>query len=426
MALLAPEQGTKPCLLPPEPLICPMRGFGWGCRCCSATIGGVGMWGVVVALPAVQAEFAVDRAGASLPYTLTMVGFAVGGVLYGRLGDRVGVTAPLAIGGISLGAGYMLASFAGSLWHFAAIYGVLIGLFGCSATLVPLLADISHWFERRRGIAVTVCASGNYIAGALWPPVIEHFIGTVGWRETQFGIGIFCLATMLPLAMLLRGRAPVHTASPTAPPVRPRLGTLGLPPNGLLVILAVAGVCCCVAMSMPQVQIVAYASDLGYGTAAGARMLSLMLGFGIISRITSGFIADRIGGLGTLLIGSLAQMTALILYLLMKGLTELYVVSALFGLCQGGLVPSYTIIIRECFPAREAGARVGIVMMATLFGMALGGWLSGVIYDFTGSYQAAFANGVVWNIANAAIAVWLLLRARWQSVPLGQRAALRS
>ena len=379
------------------------------------------MWGVVVALPAVQAEFAVDRAGASLPYTLTMVGFALGGVLYGRLGDRVGVMAPLAIGGISLGCGYILASFAGSLWHFAAIYGVLIGLFGCSATLVPLLADISHWFEKRRGIAVTICASGNYVAGALWPPVIEHFIRTVGWRETQFGIGVFCLVTMLPLALLLRGRAPVHMASPSAPTVRPRLGTLGLSPNVLQVILAVAGVCCCVAMSMPQVQIVAYTSDLGYGAAAGAQMLSLMLGFGIVSRVTSGFIADRIGGLGTLLIGSLAQMTALILYLLMHGLTELYVISALFGLCQGGLVPSYTIIIRECFPAKEAGARVGIVMMATLFGMALGGWMSGVIYDVTGSYQVAFANGVAWNVVNAAIAVWLLLRARGQSMPYGSQ-----
>ena len=393
-----------------------------------ASIGGVGMWGIVVALPAVQAEFAADRAGASLPYTFTMIGFAFGGVLYGRLGDRVGVTAPLAIGGISLGLGYILAAFAGSLWHFAVIYGVLIGLFGCSATLVPLLSDISHWFERRRGIAVTVCASGNYIAGAVWPPVIAHFISTVGWHETQIGIGVFCLATMLPLAMLLRGRAPVHTAPPTATAtasrVRPRPDTLGLPPNMLLMILAVAGVCCCVAMSMPQVQTVAYSVDLGYGAAAGAQMLSLMLGCGIVSRITSGFIADRIGGLGTLLIGSLAQMTALILYLLMNGLTELYVLSALFGLFQGGLVPSYTIIIREYFPAKEAGARVGIVMMATLFGMALGGWMSGVIFDFSGSYRAAFANGVVWNIANASIAVWLLLRARGRSVPLGHRVVV--
>ena len=162
---------------------------------------------------------------------------------------------------------------------------------------------------------------------------------------------------------------------------------------------------------MPQVHIVAYCGDLGYGVARGADMLSLMLACGIVSRIGSGFIADRIGGLRTLLLGSLAQMTALMLYLMMDGLTSLYVISALFGLFQGGIVPSYAIIIRECFPAREAGARVGLVIMATLFGMALGGWMSGWIFDLTGSYRAAFANGVAWNFSNALIVSSLLMQA---------------
>jgi MFS family permease len=376
-----------------------------------ATVGGVGMWSVVVALPAVQIEFAVARGGASLPFTLTMIGFALGGVLLGRIADKAGVVLPVAGGAVALGLGYVLASVSATLWQFALAYGVLIGV-GCSATFVPLMADISHWFERRRGIAVTVCAAGNYIAGAIWPPLVEHFIGSVGWRQAHLGIGIFCLVTMLPLSLLLRGRSPAHTASPHAPLAAPKLGTLGLSPSMLQGVLAVAGVCCCVAMSMPQVHLVAYCGDLGYGVAAGAQMLSLMLACGIVSRIGSGFIVDRIGGLGMLLLGSLAQMTALTLYLMLNGLTSLYAVSALFGLFQGGLVPSYAIIVRECFPAREAGTRVGIVMMATILGMALGGWMSGAIFDATGSYQAAFANGVVWNLVNAAIALWLLLRAR--------------
>jgi MFS family permease len=266
---------------------------------------------------------------------------------------------------------------------------------------------VSQWFDRRRGIAVSICASGNYIAGAFWPPVVEHFIGTVGWRATHFGIGAFCVVTMVPLALLLRRRVPVHGVGGVPAAARPRLGTLGLRPSVLQTALALAGVCCCVAMSMPQVHIVAYCGDLGYGVAHGAQMLSLMLACGIVSRIGSGFIVDRIGGLGTLLLGSLAQMTALMLYLLMDGLTSLYVISALFGLFQGGIVPSYAIIVRECFPAREAGARVGVVMMATLFGMALGGWMSGWIFDLTGSYRAAFANGVGWNLVNALIALWL-------------------
>ncbi|MGE0415369.1 MAG: MFS transporter [Acetobacteraceae bacterium] len=373
-----------------------------------STIGGVGMWSVVVALPAVQEGFGVARGGASLPFTLTMIGFGVGGVIMGKVSDRVGIIAPVVFGALSLGVGYILASLAPTLILFALAYGLFIGI-GTSATFAPLIADISHWFEKRRGIAVALCASGNYVGGTFWPPVIEHFISTAGWRATHLGVGIFCLATMVPIALLLRSPAPVRQAGAAAP-VTQKLGTLGLSPRTLQGLLAVAGVACCVAMSMPQVHIVAYCGDLGYGVAVGAQMLSLMLGFGIVSRIASGLLADRIGGMWTLFIGSVAQMTALSLYMLTDALVPLYVISAMFGLFQGGLVPSYALVIRECFPASEAGSRVGIVMMATLLGMALGGWMSGVIYDMTGSYQAAFANGVAWNALNAVIAVFLLLR----------------
>jgi len=374
-----------------------------------STLGGAGMWSVVVALPAVQAEFGSARGGASLPFTLTMIGFAVGGVVMGRIADRIGVMLPVIIGAVCLCAGYALASQAQSLWQFALAYGVLIGGCGTAATFVPLLADISHWFEKRRGIAVALCASGNYISGAIWPTVIEYGIRGYGWRPTHLAIGMFSVVAMLPLALLLRGQPPAH-AHGTAAAKASGVGTLGLSPRALQGLLAVAGLACCVAMAMPQVHIVAYCGDLGYGVARGAQMLSLMLGCGIVSRIASGFIADRLGGLATLAIGSAAQGLALTLYLMMDGLSSLYVISALFGLFQGGLVPSYAIIIRECFPAREAGGRVGIVMMMTLFGMALGGWMSGEIFDLTGSYRAAFANGVAWNLVNLSIALFLLSR----------------
>ena len=260
-----------------------------------------------------------------------------------------------------------------ALWH-----ALFIGFLGSSASFGPLLADISHWFERRRGLAVSIVACGNYLAGTLWPPVVQHLIETLGWRDTQIAIGAICLVTMLPLSLALRRRPPavssggLATASTVQPPP-----TLGISPAALQVLLVVAGLACCVAMSMPQVHIVAYCGDLGYGPAAGARMLSLMLGFGIVSRLLSGWIADHIGGVRTLLLGSVLQGTALLLYVPFDGLASLYIVSALFGLFQGGIVPSYALIIREFFPPREAGARVGLVMMATLFGMALGGWMSG-------------------------------------------------
>jgi len=374
-----------------------------------STIGGVGMWSVVVSLPAVQADFGIARGAASVPFTLTMIGFGVGGVLMGRITDKIGIVIPVAAGGAALGIGYTAAAFTHDVWTFGIPYALFAGMLGTGASFAPLMADISHWFEKRRGLAVSLCASGNYLSGAIWPRVVEHFIQGYGWRPTYIGIGLFCAATMVPLALLLRAPAPAHRKGAVAAPEGGQ-AAMRLAPSTLQVLLMVAGLACCVAMSMPQVHIVAYCGDLGYGVARGAEMLSLMLFCGIFSRVASGFVADRLGGMKTMLIGSVMQMTALTLYLLMNGLTSLYVISALFGLFQGGLVPSYAIVIRECFPAKEAGARVGTVMMMTLLGMALGGWMSGVIFDATGSYRAAFANGVAWNAANAGIVLFLLSR----------------
>lgn len=376
-----------------------------------STIGGVGMWSMVVALPAIETTFGAARAAATLPYTMAMLGFAAGGVLLGGIADRRGVVPVVIAGGVALGLGYALASRATSLWAFTLVHGLLIGLIGSASVFGPLLADISMWFDRRRGIAVSLCASGNYLAGTIWPPVLERCISAFGWRATYFGIGLFCLATILPLALLPRRRAPTPAREAGTRP-EGRFGTIPLSPWLVQAILMVAGVACCTAMAMPQVHIIAYCGDLGYGAAAGATMLSLMLGLGVVSRIASGFIADRIGGLATLMLGSSLQALALALYLGFRSLPSLYVLAALFGLFQGGIVPSYALIVREYFPPREAGARVGMVLMATLIGMALGGWMSGVIFDATGSYRAAFANGLAWNLLNMLLVGFLLLARR--------------
>jgi MFS family permease len=385
-----------------------------------STIGGVGMWSVVVVLPAVQAEFGVLRADASLPYTMTMVGFGLSGIVMGRLSDRFGIFLPVVIGTVALGLGYALAASAGALAQFTLAQGLLIGV-GSAATFAPLLADTSHWFHRRRGIAVAIIASGNYFAGAIWPPLVQHFIELQGWRPTYLGVGIFCVAAMLPLALLLRRRSPVAAAPAQSSGGAVSFRSLGVSARVLQGLLLLAPFACCVAMSMPQVHLVAYCGDLGYGAARGAQMLSLMLACGIVSRLVFGWICDRIGGLRTLLLGSSLQAVALLLFLPFDGLVSLYVISALFGLFQGGIVPSYAIIVREFFPPQEAGARVGVVMMASLFGMAFGGWISGAIFDFTGSYHAAFVNGIGWNALNLAIAVWLLRRQK-----SGQAARLRA
>jgi MFS family permease len=379
----------------------------------TSSLGAVGMWSVVVTLPAVQAEFGAARAGASLPYTLTMLGFAAGGILMGRMADRVGIARALAVSAVALAAGYGLASQAPNLVVYALLHGVLVGMIGCGSLFGPIMVDASLWFRRRRGLAVTIAASGNYVAGAIWPPIIEAVTQSYGWRTAELGIAAVLLVLMPPLAWALRASAPEQPGGVAEGLAVPSSQSrLGIAPGALLVLLAVAGVGCCVAMAMPQVHIVAYCGDLGYGPAHGAQMLSLMLGLGIISRVGSGWVADRIGGLPTLLAGSVAQFLTLSLFLFFHSLTSLYVISALFGLFQGGIVPSYAIILREYFPARGVGAKVGTVLAATIVGMALGGWMTGKIFDLSGSYSLAFANGIGWNLLNLAIAATLLWRAR--------------
>ena len=307
-----------------------------------------------------------------------------------------------------------------------------MGLIGASATFAPLLADTALWWNRRRGIAVAICASGNYIAGALWPPIVQHGIDSIGWRHTYVLMGLVCGVGMLLLALRMRQRAPMVLLDVSAVPASPggaaapapvaldRSRPFGLRPVHAQLLLCVAGVACCVAMAMPQVHIVAYCTDLGFGAARGAEMLSLMLACGIVSRLVSGVICDRIGGVRTLLLGSALQGVGLALFLPFDGLVPLYVISAMFGLFQGGIVPAYAIIIREYFALQEAGARVGAVIMATLIGMALGGWMSGWIFDVTGSYQAAFINGMGWNLLNLSIVGWLYWRIRHQRGVVGR------
>lgn len=387
-------------------------------------LGSAPMWSVVVVLPAVQAEFGTARAGASLPYTMTMVGFVVGGVLMGRLADRFGVMVPALIGAVSLALGGVAAAMAPSLLAFGLAYGVLMGCFGAAAVFGPLIADVSLWFERRRGIAVALAASGNYLAGTVWPPLLQWGVATIGWRNAHLAMGLTCVVLMVPLALLLRRRPPMPAQAPRAAPgqapraaVAPAGGEeaarpLGMSPNALQAVLGFAGVACCVAMAMPQVHIVAYCVDLGFGAQRGAEMLSVMLATGIVSRLVFGVVMDRIGGIRTLVLGSALQGVALFLFLPVDGMVALFAVSAVFGLFQGGIVPSYAMIVREHFPPRQAGTRVGIALSSTLVGMALGGWMAGAIFDATGSYQAAMWNGIGWNLVNLAIALWLLHRVR--------------
>lgn len=376
----------------------------------TAVIANAGMWAIIVIMPAVEAEFGATRAEASMPYTLTMIGFAVGNFAIGRAVDRFGVTLSLCVAAAGIAAGFGLAILSHSVVMLS-LAQLLIG-FASAVGFGPLIADISHWFVRRRGIAVALVASGNYLSGAFWPMLLAGMLETSGWRSVYMVMAVVTLVGVIPLALALRPRVPDYVQAAAQATSLLNTQSSGLSPRALQYLLGLAGIGCCVAMSMPQVHIVSYCVDLGYGPAVGAEMLALMLLAGVASRIISGLIADKLGGVKTLLIGSTLQCLALFLYLPSDALISLYVVSLVFGLSQGGIVPSYALIVREYMPAREAGARVGFVLMATIFGMALGGWMSGWIYDVSGSYQLAFLNGIVWNGLNIGIMLWLLLRSR--------------
>ena len=375
-----------------------------------ATLIGAGMWAVIVVLPPAQLDFGVDRSAASLPYTLMMCSLAFSTIALGRMTDRFGIVLPLIISAATLGVGFVVAGYAPNLGVFTAAH-VLIGI-GAGTGFGPMMADISHWFVKRRGVAVVIVASGNYFAGTIWPLLMSLTIPLIGWRVTYAGIGIIVAAAILPLALAMRRRPSANVYEQAEAATEAARSDVGISPRLLLVLLIAAGFSCCVAMSMPQVHLVAYCGDLGYGVARGAEMLSLMMALGIISRIGSGFVADAIGGSATLLIGSFMQGVALLLYLYFNGLESLFIVSGIFGLFQGGIVPMYAVICRELLPPRRAGAAIGLVVSATIFGMAFGGYVSGVIFDATHSYRMAFANGVLWNVLNLAVVGWLLWRRR--------------
>ncbi|UWR49736.1 MFS transporter [Phaeobacter inhibens] len=375
-----------------------------------ATVANVGMWAVIVVMPAVEVEFGADRASASLPYTLTMIGFAVGNLVIGRLVDRFGITLALCAAALLSAISYGLAMLARDMIWLSAAH-LFLGL-GTAAGFGPLIADISHWFQRRRGIAVALVASGNYLSGAIWPTALADMLAESGWRSVYATLAVVTLLVVVPLSLVLRRRIAFDAQGDSAAVSASNAARVGLSPRQLQWILGLAGIGCCVAMSMPQVHIVAYCVGLGYGPTVGAEMLSLMLLGGVVSRVISGLVADRFGGVRTLLVGSILQCIALFLYLPYDGMVSLYLVSAIFGLAQGGIVPSYALVVREYMPPQEAGTRVGFVMMMTILGMALGGWMSGWIYDVSGSYQLAFVNGIFWNGLNIAIMVLLLMRSR--------------
>jgi len=362
---------------------------------------------IVVGLKPMQEGLGTDRSVLALAGSLVWVGTGAGGILMGWLSDRIGVRATVAIGASMIAGGLALSSL-GSIWALYVGCGVMVGFFGNGGVYAPLLVYVSRWFDRRRGTAIALISSGQYIAGVIWPAIFERGIADNGWQSVMITYAIVVLTLIVPATLLLRpapmvpAPSPVHQASSAANRVA------GVHPNVAQALICVAGFCCCIPMSVPSAHLVAFCSDIGITPTRGATMLSVMLGAAFLARQAWGALADRIGGLRTVMVGSACQAVAIGCFLLTQDEVGLFAISAAFGLGFAGIIPAYSVAIRDLFPASEASWRIPLVLFTAMSGMAVGSWLAGLLYDRFGYYAPAFGVGVFFNLANLLIVGFLL------------------
>jgi MFS family permease len=362
-----------------------------------------------VALKPIAIDLGSLRSVPSFAYSLLMIGAGVGGLAMGFWMDKRGIVQPVLFGSVMIGFGAIVASQSESRWGLYVANGLLIGLLGKAAMIAPLVSNATRWFDRRRGLAVAIIAWGLGVAGAIWPPVIQSLNTLVGWRETYLYYGLFVFASMIPLALLLRHKA--ATAAVDSLKIDGDGGlVLGLRPNLVQFVLCLATVCCCAAMAMPIVHLVSHATDLGFLKVHAAELLSYLFVAAFFSRVAFGVLVDWIGAFQTLLIGSTCQLVMLIVFAIVESQTGLYIAAVMFGLGFAGIMPCYPSIIRILFPANQLGWRVACQYLFASLGMALGGWLGGVIFDLTGSYAEAFFAGAGFNAVNLILAGFLFFR----------------
>lgn len=369
---------------------------------------------IVVTLKPIAAEFDWPRAVPALCYSLALLGMGIGGIFMGSLSDRIGVARLAAMGVVMLSLGTFWAAHSDSRWELYVAHGLLIGLLGNATLFAPLLANATRWFERRRGIAIAIVASGQTIGAAIWPPIYRYLVDGYGWRQAFLVFSVAVIVLALPFTYVLRGRPPRADTGTAAQRSRSNAGMsrLGIAPGVVTGLLSIAIVGCCVAMSMPSVHLISYATDLGFSTVRAAEMLALLAGCAVLSRLMWGMVADRTGGLLALLVGSSCQALCLTAFCLIEAMPSFYVVAALFGLAYGGIVPCYALVIREYLPAENLGLHIGIVLLFGTVGMALGGWLGAAIFDAYGSYRAGFMLGVGFNALNLAVVGWLVCKSK--------------
>ena len=357
-------------------------------------------WITIIALKMIAAELGGLRSVPAFATALAWVGFGTGGIAMGYVAERVGVRATVITGAVMICIGLAL-STGGATWQLYVGQGLFVGFLGVGGMNAPFYVYISRWFDRRRGSALALISSGSYVAGAIWPPIFERAVAYAGWRQTMLYYGLIEAAVVVPLAaMFLRPPPELPLPIGTLDAMSAPNTVMGWPPNLVFAVMAAAGIFCCIPMAMPQAHLPAFCSDLGILASHGAAMLSVLLGCAFLSRPFWGLVTDRIGGLRTVLAGSVCQITAMVGFLLTQDEAGLFAVAAMFGLGFSGIIPAYVVAIRELFPAAEASWRIPTLLLFSGSGMAAGGWLAGAIYDYAGFYAAAFAVGIAINAAH--------------------------
>jgi MFS family permease len=369
-------------------------------------------WITAVALKDIAAEIDGTRSIPALASALAWLGSGIGGIMMGQIADRIGTRWTVAFGSLMIATGLAISTL-GPPWPLWIGHGLFIGFIGLGGINAPLYIYVSRWFDKRRGSALALISSGSYLAGAMWPPIFEHAIATFGWRETMLWYGLLECVIVVPIALFFFGHPPevIHPAPKPVPGAAPAR-VLGLPPNVVFVAMCAASIMCCIPMAMPQQHLVAFCSDLGITRSVGALMLSVLLGTAFLSRQVWGVISDRIGGLATVLTGSVWQCAAMIGFLLTRNEAGLFMVSAAFGLGFSGIIPAYVLALRELYPASQASWRIPTLLFFTAVGMASGGWLAGLLYDHYGYYAPAFAVAIGANLLNILIIGTLVTRQR--------------
>jgi MFS family permease len=364
---------------------------------------------IVVGMRTMQADLGTERSVLALAGSLVWIGTGAGGILMGWLADRIGIRATIMIGACMIAGGLALSSV-GTIWALYVGHGLMIGLLGNGGVYPPLLVYVSRWFDRRRGAAIALISSGQYVAGVVWPSLFERGISHYGWQAMMLGYGAVVLVLILPVAMLMKP-APGTVQAKHAPKVAVAAGRVaGLPPNVAQALICVAGFCCCIPMAVPAAHIVAFCGDIGIKPTHGAAMLSVMLGCAFLARQAWGALADRIGGLRTVMVGSACQATAIACFLLTQDEVGLFAIAAIFGLGFSGIIPSYAVAIRDLYPASQASWRIPLTLFTAMSGMAFGSWFAGKLYDHFAYYAPAFGISVVFNILNLMIVGFLVLR----------------